>query len=164
MTRKPAPRPEPYDAALRTPIGWVGLRAAGAAIAAVDIVDLCPTVRPGPVPAVATQAVEALQRYFRTGELADLPLAPAGTPFQRRVWERLQRISRGCTATYGELARELRTSPRAVGGACRANPVPLLIPCHRVVARGGLGGYSGERGGDWAEKKRWLLRHEDVAL
>jgi methylated-DNA-[protein]-cysteine S-methyltransferase len=110
---------------------------------------------------LGARAVEALRRYFETGELpGDLPLAAAGTPFQRLVWQRLERIPAGHTVTYGDLARELGTSARAVGGACRANPIPLLIPCHRVVARGGLGGYSGERGGAWADKKRWLLRHE----
>jgi methylated-DNA-[protein]-cysteine S-methyltransferase len=89
-------------------------------------------------------------------------VAPAGTPFQRRVWQRLSAIPAGETLTYGALARELGTSARAVGGACRTNPIPLVIPCHRVVATNGLGGYSGERGGDWLAKKRWLLAHEGV--
>jgi methylated-DNA-[protein]-cysteine S-methyltransferase len=120
-----------------------------------------PAVRPGSASVLGARAVEALRRYFETGELpGDLPLAAAGTPFQRLVWQRLERIPAGHTVTYDDLARELGTSARAVGGACRANPIPLLIPCHRVVARGGLGGYSGERGGAWADKKRWLLRHE----
>jgi methylated-DNA-[protein]-cysteine S-methyltransferase len=79
------------------------------------------------------------------------------------VWQRLREIPAGRTLSYGVLARELGTSARAVGGACRANPVPLAIPCHRVVAATGLGGYSGARGGDWLEKKRWLLRHEEAA-
>jgi methylated-DNA-[protein]-cysteine S-methyltransferase len=153
-----------YEAALRTPVGWVGVRTASGAIVAVDIVDRRPAVRRGGASGVAAQAVEALQRYFGQAPIpADLPLAPPGTPFQRGVWERLQRIPPGQTVTYGELARELGTSARAVGGACRANPIPLLIPCHRVVARGGLGGYSGERGGPWVDRKRWLLRHEGAA-
>lgn len=152
-----------YDAALRTPIGWVGIRVARGAIVAVDMVGRRPAMSAGAASGLAGQAAEALQRYFATAELpVDLPLVPAGTPFQRRVWQRLQRIPRGRTVTYGELARELGTSARAIGGACRANPLPLLIPCHRVVAQGGLGGYSGERGGAWADTKRWLLRHEGV--
>jgi methylated-DNA-[protein]-cysteine S-methyltransferase len=144
-------------------VGWVGIRAAGEAIVAVDMVGGRPAVRSGGGSGLAARGVEALQQYFATGDLpGGLPLAPAGTAFQCRVWERLRRIPRGCTTTYGALARELGTSARAIGGACRANPLPLLIPCHRVVARNGLGGYSGERGGAWGDKKRWLLRHEGV--
>jgi methylated-DNA-[protein]-cysteine S-methyltransferase len=103
----------------------------------------------------------ALARYFHDGRAGlDLPLAPAGTPFQCRVWQALRDIPPGTTRTYGELARELGTSPRAIGGACRANPCLIAVPCHRVVARDGLGGFAGERGGKRLAVKRWLLRHE----
>jgi methylated-DNA-[protein]-cysteine S-methyltransferase len=107
---------------------------------------------------------EALARYFAGDPTAlqGLPVAPAGTAFQQRVWGRLLHIPAGTTVSYGDLARELGTAARAVGGACRANPVPLVVPCHRVVAAHGLGGYSGERAGDWLEKKRWLLAHEAI--
>lgn len=92
----------------------------------------------------------------------DLPLAPRGTPFQRRVWDALLAIPRGEVRTYGDLARALGTAARAVGGAVGANPLPILIPCHRVVAGGGaLGGYSG---GEGESTKRHLLRLEGVAL
>lgn len=85
----------------------------------------------------------------------DLPLAPRGTAFQLRVWRALQTIPYGQTRTYGELARKLKTAPRPLGGACGRNPIPLIIPCHRVLAGGGaLGGYSG---GDGIESKRLLL-------
>jgi methylated-DNA-[protein]-cysteine S-methyltransferase len=81
---------------------------------------------------------------------------PAGTPFQRRVWEALREIPPGETRSYGEIARQLGTHPRAVGFASGANPVCLAIPCHRVIgADGKLGGYA------WGEeRKRWLLAHE----
>jgi len=103
----------------------------------------------------------ALARYFHDGRAGlDLPLAPAGTPFQCRVWQALRDIPPGTTRTYGELARDLGTSPRAIGGACRANPCLIAVPCHRVVARDGLGGFAGERGGKRLAVKRWLLRHE----
>ena len=106
----------------------------------------------------------ALERYFRDGRAGlDLPLAPAGTPFQHRVWQALRAIPPGSTRTYGELARELGTSARAIGGACRANPCLIAVPCHRVVARDGLGGFAGERGGKRLAVKRWLLRHEGAA-
>jgi methylated-DNA-[protein]-cysteine S-methyltransferase len=87
----------------------------------------------------------------------DLPLAPHGTAFQRRVWGELRRIPLGATRTYGELATTLRSAARAVGRANGANPLPILIPCHRVVAAGGLGGYSAPGG---LETKTWLLDHE----
>ena len=106
----------------------------------------------------------ALARYFRDGRAGlELPLAPAGTPFQHRVWQALRAIPPGSTRTYGELARELGTSARAIGGACRANPCLIAVPCHRVVARDSLGGFAGERGGKRLAVKRWLLRHEGAA-
>lgn len=103
--------------------------------------------------------VDALQAYF-DGESADfdIPLAPAGTAFQEGVWHALRQIPYGRTLSYGALARRLGTASRAVGGACAANPIPILIPCHRVVtADGALGGYSGEGGLD---AKAALLRLE----
>ena len=75
-----------------------------------------------------------------------MPLAPAGSGFRQRVWQAMQAIPVGETRSYGALARALGSAPRAVGGACGANPIPILIPCHRVVAGGGLGGYSGGAG------------------
>jgi len=92
----------------------------------------------------------------------DLPLAPTGTPFQRRVWAAMARIPHGETRTYGALARAVGSAPRAVGGACGRNPLPIIVPCHRVVAgAGGLGGYSGGRG---AATKRALLALENPAF
>jgi methylated-DNA-[protein]-cysteine S-methyltransferase len=93
-----------------------------------------------------------------------LPLAPGGTPFQRRVWDALCRIPSGETRTYAELAAAVESprATRAVGQANRRNPIPILIPCHRVVAAdGGLGGYMGSwEGGSGTGIKRWLLEHE----
>lgn len=87
----------------------------------------------------------------------DLPLAPARTAFQQRVREAMRRIPYGQTRRYGELAQEAGGAPRAIGQACGANPLPIVVPCHRVVAAGGLGGYSGARGLD---TKRFLLALE----
>ena len=94
----------------------------------------------------------------------DLPVQLAGTPFQRRVWDLIAAIPPGATRSYGALAAELRTSARAVGGACRANPCPLVVPCHRVVARHGLGGFAGDRNGRLLGIKRWLLAHEAAVV
>jgi methylated-DNA-[protein]-cysteine S-methyltransferase len=90
----------------------------------------------------------------------DIPLELAATPHQRRVWRALQRIPTGAVVSYGTLARRLKSSARAVGGACRANPVPLVIPCHRVVSATGEGGFMGKTGGHALRIKRWLLAHE----
>lgn len=102
--------------------------------------------------------VAALDRYF-AGELRDwdLPVAPAGTAFQRAVWAVLQRIPYGTTWSYGRLAAELGRpgAARAVGAANRANPIPIVIPCHRVIgADGSLTGYAGR---DGLAIKRYLL-------
>lgn len=83
-----------------------------------------------------------------------------GTPFQVRVWKLLQKIPPGEVRTYGSLAAELGSSARAVGNACRRNPLLLVVPCHRVVAANGLGGFSGARLGRWLDVKRALLDHE----
>ncbi len=105
------------------------------------------------------EARAQLDAYF-TGDLKsfDLPLAPAGTVFQRTLWEALRGIPYGETRTYGEVARALASGPRAVGGACGRNPIPVIVPCHRVLgADGRLTGYSGSGGLD---TKRALLRLE----
>ncbi|MCF7991219.1 MAG: methylated-DNA--[protein]-cysteine S-methyltransferase [Thiohalocapsa sp.] len=105
-----------------------------------------------------------LNAYFRD-PLHRPALAPAisGTPFQRRVWHAISAIPPGSTRTYGAIAAELGSAARAVGGACRANPCPLVVPCHRVVARRGLGGFAGDAGARLVEIKRWLLAHERAA-
>ncbi len=100
-------------------------------------------------------ARELLDRYFDGEAVAfDLPLAPAGTAYRRQVWAALRAIPLGATRTYAEVARIAGGSARSVGMANAANPIPILIPCHRVVAAGGLGGYSG---GDGPATKRALL-------
>jgi methylated-DNA-[protein]-cysteine S-methyltransferase len=107
--------------------------------------------------------VEQLAAYFADASAGfDLPLELRGTDFQQRVWRALRLIPAGTTVTYGQLARRLGTGPRAVGGACRANPCPIVVPCHRIVAEGGLGGFAGDTGGRRLRIKQWLLRHEGV--
>ncbi len=106
-------------------------------------------------------AVQQLEDYF-DGKLRefDLRLSPAGTPFQQRVWHEMAKIPFGETMTYGQLAAKSESVARAVGGACGANPIPIIIPCHRVLGGGGkLGGFSGGLGPD---SKRALLEHEGV--
>jgi len=107
------------------------------------------------------RAKAALDVYFDTGVLADdLPLNPNGTPYRKRVWEALRAIPPGQTRTYLDIARAAGGSPRAVGGANAANPIPIFIPCHRVVGTGNFGGYSG---GEGLPTKRALLKIEGLA-
>lgn len=100
-----------------------------------------------------------LEEYFEGRRRRfDLPLAPVGTVYQRRVWEALNAIPYGTVKRYGELAAALKSAARAIGGACGANPIPIIIPCHRVLSAGkGMGGYSGDGGLDI---KRYLLTLE----
>jgi methylated-DNA-[protein]-cysteine S-methyltransferase len=109
--------------------------------------------------ALLKRAARELDEYFEgKRQTFDLPLEPAGTDFQRKVWAALAAIPFGKTLTYGALAKKLGSGARAVGGACGANPIPILIPCHRVLGAGGaLGGYSGEGG---IAIKRFLLARE----
>lgn len=106
-------------------------------------------------------AVEQLQSFLGGDKVSfDLPLDLRGTPYQQRVWRALMAISPGKVKSYGELARELHSSARAVANACRANPVPIIVPCHRVVGARDLGGYMGAVSGEPLVIKEWLLRHE----
>ena len=93
------------------------------------------------------EAARQLDAYF-AGKLADfdLPLRPAGSAFERQVWAQMQTIPYGKTRSYGELAEAIGSAPRAVGGACGKNPIPIVIPCHRVLSKTGMGGYSGAGG------------------
>jgi methylated-DNA-[protein]-cysteine S-methyltransferase len=102
-----------------------------------------------------------LGTYFRNPRHRfDLPVQLDGTDFQRRVWQALCEIPPGAPFTYGQLAEKLSTAPRAIGGACGANPVPVVVPCHRVVAASGLGGFMRTRYLGSLNIKSWLLAHE----
>ena len=111
---------------------------------------------------LAAEAARQLRAFLKNPDFVfGLPLKPSGTIFQRRVWEQIAAIPCGITRTYGEVAKSLSNAPRAVGQACGANPFPLVVPCHRVIATGGgLGGFSRHGGGFLLDVKRWLLAHE----
>ena len=150
-----------HSAKMRTPFAVLGIRTAGSAVTGIEYLSRREREQ-APVDSIAERACRQLERY-----LADpawrftLPLAPSGTAFRRRVWDALTRIPVGESRTYGELARGLHTAPRAIGGACGANPIALVIPCHRVVgSQGSLGGFMGVTEGDPIAIKRWLLAHE----
>jgi methylated-DNA-[protein]-cysteine S-methyltransferase len=154
-----------YDAIVSAPFGRVGLRCSADVLVEIEYLPLAGPVLAGDHP-LAREAARQVEAYLADAAFAfDLPMQPAGTPFRRRVWEAIATIRRGSTRTYGDLAADLASAPRAVGQACGANPLPIVVPCHRVVAtakgfNGGLGGFAHSRGGYLLEAKRWLLRHE----
>lgn len=152
-----------FQAILQTPFSRLGVRADNDRVA--EIVFLR-----GHGPALAPQNRLAertcgqIERYIRDPQYRfDLPIEPRGTAFQRRVWRKIATIGAGRTRSYGEIARELDSSPRAVGQACGANPLPLVVPCHRVLAARGLGGFAHHSRGFPLSVKRWLLAHEGAA-
>jgi methylated-DNA-[protein]-cysteine S-methyltransferase len=153
--------PSKYAAKIRTPFAVLGIRTANGEVTSIEYLARSERVA-APSDRVAERAAKALERY-----LADpryrfaLPIAPRGTPFQRRVWDAIAAIPVGESRTYGEIARMVRSAPRAVGQACAANPIALVVPCHRVVgSMGMLGGFMNATAGDPLAIKRWLLTHE----
>ncbi len=159
---KPAPavRTERYQAIVSAPGFALGVCCHAEQISGIEFLPPQPALLPGTP--LAAEAVRQLKAYLAAPGFAfALPLRPAGTPFQRRVWEQIAAIPGGQTRTYGQLADQLKNAPRAVGQACGANPYPLVVPCHRVIARGGgLGGFNRQGGGFLLDVKRWLLAHE----
>jgi methylated-DNA-[protein]-cysteine S-methyltransferase len=127
-------------------------------------IDYLPSGAPlvAPRHPLLVEACLQLDAYLRDPHYCfDLPLSLNGTPHRRRVWQAIAAILAGQTRSYGDIAAELGSSARAVGQACGANPLPLVIPCHRVVAKGGgLGGFMHSGDGFPLSVKRWLLVHE----
>jgi methylated-DNA-[protein]-cysteine S-methyltransferase len=154
---------EVFQACLKTPFATLGITTTATHVTGIRF--LAPTVA-AKAPrrdTIAYLACIQLQAYLADPSRGfDLPLRLAGTHHRLQVWEAMQRIECGQTRSYGEIARELGSSARAVGGACGANPIPVVVPCHRVIASGrALGGFMGSRSeGFELGIKRWLLEHE----
>ena len=153
-----------FDAVVKAPFGGIGIRIAGACIS--EAVYVPASIAPcAPRHALAKEAARQIRCYWKDPSfIFNLPLMERGTAFQQGVWRVISAIPSGQTLSYGAVARKLRSGPRAVGGACGANWFSLIIPCHRVLAANGLGGFGeslGE-GGFHLNIKRWLLAHEGV--
>ena len=150
-----------YSAKMKTPFAVLGLRTAGGIVTGIEYLRRSEPAQ-APDNALAERAVGQIERYLDDPEFRfTLPLAPAGTQFRERVRQALTKIPVGESRTYGELARQLHTAPRAVGGACGANDIALVVPCHRVVGtHGSLGGFMHAVAGNPIAIKRWLLTHE----
>jgi len=151
---------ESFHAKLPTPVAVLGIRTAGELL--TDIVYLPRGVATlAPLNRLAAEVCRQIECYLHDPEFRfDLPYEFRGTAFQQNVWRAICAIPSGKTLTYLEVARPLKSAPRPVGGACGANRLPLVIPCHRVVGSNGIGGFMNARGGAPLEIKKWLLLHE----
>lgn len=152
-----------YDAVLAAPPCRLGAVFTGDALTRLDFLPV-DTRAATPLDSRARHLARELDAYWSNPEHAfDLLFVPQGTPFQLRVWRALMQIPPGQPTTYGALARQLGTAARAVGQACGSNPLPILIPCHRVLAANGLGGFMHAAAGAPLDVKTWLLAHERAA-
>lgn len=150
-----------FDAVIPSPIGYLGLRENAGYLIGIDFLG-------GQAQEIAPQSPLLLETARQLAAwFADptfqftVPLHAEGTEFRHKVWAKIAEIPCGEVRTYADIAQALGSAPRPVGGACGANPLPLVVPCHRVVAANGLGGFNAKRGGlDWLPIKRWLLAHE----
>jgi methylated-DNA-[protein]-cysteine S-methyltransferase len=152
-----------YDVILAAPMCLLGARFTGDALTRLDFLpaDAAVSARPDTRARLLSRELDAY--WHNPAHTFDLLFVPLGTPFQLRVWHALMNIPAGHATTYGALAHQLGTAARAVGQACGANPLPLLIPCHRVVAASGLGGFMHSASGAPLDVKTWLLAHEGAA-
>lgn len=154
---------EAFQACLRAPFATLGITATDTHVTGIRFLAPSIAARAPKRNTIAFLACVQIQSYLEDPNFVfDLPLKLAGTHHRLAVWEAMQRIEAGKTRTYGELAKDIGSSARAVGGACGANPIPVVVPCHRVIAAGGdIGGFMGARSdGFERDIKRWLLEHE----
>lgn len=149
-----------FDATYLAPFAVLGIRTNGKAVTGLRYLsgDVAPS---RPTSSLAQEVVRQIERYLVEPDYVfDLPLEIIGSDFRKRVWKVMCEIPAGKTMTYGEVAERIGSAPRAVGGACGDNQIPLIIPCHRIVARNGIGGFMHTTGDIELGIKRWLLAHE----
>ena len=149
-----------YQAKLKVPFGVLGIGCDDRALRGIDFLPASAGAQRAES-ALARTVCEQLLRYFEDPQASfSVPFKADGTPHQQKVWKAMLAIPSGSTRTYGDIAAELKSAARAVGQACGANPIPIIIPCHRVVGRSGLGGFMRHASGGPLDIKRWLLAHE----
>lgn len=150
---------------IASPIGTLRLEYSQGALNRLTFVDQQKSDDHSHQKSFIAQLYHALASYWQDPNYSwQINLAITGTKFQQRVWQALRSIPSGEVRHYQQLADEIGSHARPIANACRQNPIPLIIPCHRVVAKNNLGGYAGETEGRMMEIKKWLLRHEGVAL
>ena len=146
---------------VQAPFGLLNVVCAADAVHAIHFLPAVSAA--APVSGFARQVADELAQYFANPQFVfTVPVQLTGTAFQCRLWQALRAIPAGEVRRYGELSAQLASSARAVGGACRRNPVPIIVPCHRVVAASGAGGFAGAVSGPLLTIKHWLLRHEGI--
>ena len=149
-----------YQAKLAVPFGMLGIRCTEDVLTGIDFLLASEKSQP-PVNAFAKSVCVQLLDYVKNPSVQfSVPIKLNGTPHQQKVWQSLTAIPRGQTRYYGELAAKLKSSAQAVGQACGANAIPIIIPCHRVVGKANLGGFMRHASGASLDIKRWLLAHE----
>lgn len=153
-----------FSAIVSAPFGCVGIRTEAGCVS--EIVYLPPRFsEQAPSDSAAELAANQISTYLRRPDFKfTLPLKQVGSAFQNRVWQAIASVPRGQVLTYGQIAKRIQSAPRAVGQACGANWFPLVIPCHRITASGGIGGFAGhdDEHGFHLGVKHWLLAHEGV--
>ena len=164
---KKSPSQNAQDCGIEAPFGHLGILTemvdGSLMLSKIDYLSSKTPLSP-PGNQLAKEVAKQCASYFKNpGHQFDLPLKPAGTEHQKKVWRATQDIPLGSTTTYGVIAKKILSCPRAVGTACGANPYPLIAPCHRVVSAQGIGGYMKEDSpGLYRQIKIWLLKHEGV--
>ena len=157
--------PLQFDAVIDAPFGAVGFFVLKNKILGDQVSIELLTVKHAPKPAenkmVQTIAKQITAYFNNINHDFKLPVNQHGTPFQQRVWQAISAIPRGQVLTYGQIAAQIGSGPRAVANACGANNLPLIVPCHRVVAQNGIGGFM-QGNADGLKVKRWLLKHEGL--
>jgi methylated-DNA-[protein]-cysteine S-methyltransferase len=147
--------------AINSPIGYLGLSFNAQQLEKLEFLEKKPVKMVSSLPNYAKKTIAQLEAYFKKPQaLSTIEHHIQGTSFQKKVWRHLAQIPVGQTITYGELAKKLHTSARAIGVACRTNPIPLIIPCHRVVSKSDQGGFCGQQSGHFFKIKAWLLQFE----
>lgn len=152
-----------YQAKMFAPFAVLGVCTEEDWLTEIDYLPINTPVQK-PETALAKEVCEQLQAYLSDPKFRfDLSLHIGGTIHQRRVWQHIQQVPSGRTSSYAAIAEKIHSAPRAVGRACGANKIPIIIPCHRIIAKnGGLGGFMNANEGDPLTIKRWLLKHESI--
>ncbi|WP_137937784.1 methylated-DNA--[protein]-cysteine S-methyltransferase [Chitinivorax sp. B] len=152
-----------YQAILEMPVTKLGIKTDQHVLKGIDFLPLDTAIL-APCTAIAEGVCQQLQCYLEDSSFVfDLPLQLTGTAFQQQVWHAIGDVPAGQTQSYAMLAAKIGSVARAVGQACGANPIPLIIPCHRIVAQYGVGGFSHQTAGTMLTIKQWLLWHEGLA-
>ena len=155
----------PFNAIVKAPFGAVGIRLNTAKTHVQELVYLpADTQKQSADSPLAERASEQVKAYLVNPRfIFDLPVLEQGTAFQKKVWRVISGLEAGQVLTYKQVGQIIQCgAPRAVGGACGANPYPLIVPCHRVVGANGIGGFAQHDDGFYIGVKRWLLAHEGI--